>query len=457
MPFALASDNRESAMISNWFKRFLPRSLFVRALLILLLPVILLQLVVGFVFIQRHFEAVTEQMTRSVARNLNYAIAVVDTAPSVPEANAVLDFVSGPLGLPLTLDTKSMSVTPDNRSFFDLSGRAVIRTLQEMIQADVGVDLVSDARIVKVQIKTNKGVVLADLPRSRVAVSNPHQLLVLMVFASILLTAISILFLRNQIKPILNLTYAAEEFGKGRSIAYRPRGAEEVRRAGTAFLAMRSRLERQIEQRTQMLSGVSHDLRTPLTRLKLSLAMLEGEAEKTDMLTDIRDMERMLDEFLAFAKGGITEETIEFSPVDMAHEIGEDWVRLGRTLDLYIDNATPKNPLVSLRYFAVKRAVQNLVNNAERFGARVTLTLRLSERSIEFVVEDDGPGIPADQREAALRPFVQLDESRNQNDGGGVGLGLAIAMDIARSHGGTLALDQSESLGGLKATLRLPR
>ena len=444
-------------MISNWFKRFLPRSLFVRALLILLLPVVLLQLIVGFVFIQRHFEGVTEQMVRSVARNLNYAIAVVDKAPSVPEANAVLDFVSGPLGLPLSLDAQTMSVTPDNRSFFDLSGRAVIRTLQEMIQADVGVDLVSDARVVKVQIKTDKGVVTAVLPRSRVAASNPHQLLVLMVFASILLTAISIMFLRNQIKPILHLTFAAEEFGKGRSIAYRPRGAEEVRRAGVAFLAMRSRLERQIEQRTQMLSAVSHDLRTPLTRIKLSLAMLEDEEEKANLLTDIREMERMLDEFLAFAKGDNTEETIEFSPVDLAHEIRDDWARLGQTLELRVENAAPKNPHVSLRYFAVKRAVQNLVNNAERFGGRVVMTLRLLERSIEFVVEDDGPGIPAEQREAALRPFVQLDESRNQNDGGGVGLGLAIALDIARSHGGTLVLDISESLGGLKAALRLPR
>ncbi len=444
-------------MFSSWIQRFSPRSLFVRALLILLLPVVVLQLIVGFVFIQRHFEGVTEQMVRAVARDLNYAIAAADRAPSVPEARAILDFISGPLGLPLILDADTATVGADQIPFFDLSGRALIRTLDQMIAADVGVDLVSDPRTVQIQVGTDKGIVTARLPRSRVAASNPHQLLVLMVFASIFLAAISILFLRNQVKPILNLAFAAEEFGKGRSIAYRPRGAEEVRRAGIAFLAMRGRLERQIEQRTQMLSGVSHDLRTPLTRLKLSLSMMADDDEKSQLLNDIREMEQMLDEFLAFAKGDTQEETVQYSPVLLLSEIAALAGRSGAEVEVKVGNHTAENLLVALRHMAVGRALHNLVSNAQRFGTKVTVSLAILDRSIEFIVEDNGPGISADQRDMALRPFVQLDEARNKNEGSGVGLGLAIALDVARSHGGSLALDQSGTLGGLKATLRLPR
>ncbi len=443
-------------MITRWFNRLSPRSLFARALLILLLPVILLQLIVGFVFIQRHYEGVTEQMVRAVARDLNYAIAAVDLSPSVPEARALLDFISRPLGLALELDSESHVVAPNQSTIFDLSGAALIRTLDEMIVQDVGVDLTRDPSSALVQVKTDKGIVFAAIPRSRVAASNPHQLLVLMVFASLLLTTISILFLRNQVRPIRDLAGAAEEFGKGRSIAYKPRGAVEIRRAGTAFLAMRARLERQIEQRTQMLSGVSHDLRTPLTRLKLSLSMLEEDEEKQHLLNDITEMERMLDEFLAFAKGDSMEEPVLINPLELAQDVANS-ARDGVPVSVQLLDETSGNLLTKLRIGATQRALQNLVSNAQRYGSRVQILVRVTPSQLEFIVEDNGPGIAEHQRQEALKPFTQLDESRNQNDGGGVGLGLAIALDVARSHGGTLALDVSESLGGLKATLRLPR
>jgi two-component system osmolarity sensor histidine kinase EnvZ len=265
------------------------------------------------------------------------------------------------------------------------------------------------------------------------------------------------LFLRNQVRPIRELAAAAEAFGKGRSVRFRPAGAEEVRRAGAAFLSMRQRIERQLEQRTRMLSGVSHDLRTPLTRMKLALAVAEDTPEKAELVHDVNEMERMIEGFLAFARGEAGEEAAEADPVELAEEIGVEVRRGGREIAVASVSDTPEDRQIVIRRTAVKRALQNLVDNALAHGERVALSVRLLAKSVEFAVEDDGPGIPEAERENALRPFVRLDEARNQNRGGGVGLGLSIAVDIARSHGGALELGRSERLGGLRAVLRLPR
>jgi two-component system osmolarity sensor histidine kinase EnvZ len=342
---------------------------------------------------------------------------------------------------------------PDRRHFYDLSGRAVIATLQSAIASPVSTDLVSDPRLLHIRLATGKGLILAEVPRARVAASNPHQLLVLMVFAALVLTAISILFLRNQIAPILALASAAEAFGKGQSIPYQPRGAEEVRRAGRAFLSMRSRIERQIEARTLMLSGVSHDLRTPITRMKLSLSLAEDTPETAALAGDLAEMEHMLEEFLTFARGEREEEPERFDAAELIRALAADTARGGRPLDL----ALPGEPVpVTLRRMALMRALTNLTGNALRYGQRVRLTLDPGPGEISFRVEDDGPGIPEEQYEQAVKPFTQLDPARNRNRGGGVGLGLAIAQDVAFSHGGRLELGRSP-LGGLSAALRLPR
>jgi two-component system osmolarity sensor histidine kinase EnvZ len=288
-------------------------------------------------------------------------------------------------------------------------------------------------------------------------VSNPHQLLVVMLLASVILSAIAVLFLRNQIRPIRALAEAAEAFGKGRSVPFRPAGAEEVRRAAGAFLSMRSRIERQIEQRTQMLSGVSHDLRTPLTRMRLTLALMEEDEETEGLRKDVDQMERMLGEFLAFARGDGLEESAATDPFALAAALAEDARRGGAEVALVETDETPGDQLVTLRPMAVRRAVENLIANAARHGTRIRLEVRLTSRSLEFVVEDDGPGIPPEDRARALAPFVRLDAARNQDGDGGVGLGLSIAMDVARSHGGALELGESATLRGLRAALRLPR
>jgi two-component system osmolarity sensor histidine kinase EnvZ len=266
------------------------------------------------------------------------------------------------------------------------------------------------------------------------------------------LLTVAILFLRNQIKPILRLSEAAESFGKGRPPPedFRPRGAREVRQAANAFIEMRDRIERHVEQRTVMLAGVSHDLRTVLTRFRLQLALFEDSPELEALRNDIDEMHAMLEDYMAFAKGGSGEDIVR---VDIAEILGEVKTQAHGAKDvaIEIDNA----PLiVPLRRHAFKRAVANLVNNAARFAEHVKVTAKRLDGSLTVAVEDDGPGIPETEREHVFRPFYRLDHARNQ-DSGSTGLGLAIARDIARIHGGDIALSQSP-LGGLKAVLKVP-
>ena len=435
----------------------LPRSLFGRALLILLVPIVLLQLLVGLVFFQRHYERVSEQMSRAVALELRFAISEIERAPDRETAQAALAAMAAPLRLGARLEPERPFAPEVKRSPIDLTGRTIVATLLEEVGRPLAVDLVSSPRIVTIAAPTAQGRLEVEAPRNRLSVSNPHQLLVVMLIASVVLSAVAVLFLRNQVRPIRELAEAADAFGKGRSLPLRPSGAEEVRRAAGAFLSMRARIERQIEQRTQMLSGVSHDLRTPLTRIKLTLALLEDEAEATGLREDVDQMERMIGAFLAFARGEGTEESVPVDPVALAERLAEDARRGGTEVTLTRTGEAAEDAEVTMRPIAVRRAVENLVGNAARHGRRVTLEVRLGQRSVEFVVEDDGPGIAPEDRARALTPFARLDAARNQDRGAGVGLGLAIAMDVARGHGGTLELGESPSLGGLRAVLRIPR
>ncbi len=441
----------------QWLKSYMPRSLFGRSLLMILFPVVVLQLVVGFVFIQRHFAQVTTQMASSVALELKYAADLVEEMDSAEEARAVLFSLERPFNIKLELELGE-TVSPEVRFYFyDVSGRALITSLRNDIERTIAIDLTTSNWTVEVKIQTARGVLYAKVPRSRVSATNPHQLLVWMLLTAIILTVISALFLRNQVRPIRRLAEASEAFGKGRVVPFHPSGATEVRRAGHSFLAMRGRLERQIEQRTQMLSSVSHDLRTPLTRLKLSLEMMEEGEETRHMQQDVEDMEQMLDVFLSFARGDSLEDTITVNPQDMLNKVVADCQRSGRDVRFDFDNQTPKSSNMTLRSGAVSRAITNLLSNALRYGEQVALSATLSEKHLQVIVEDNGPGIPKTERKNALKPFVRLDQSRNQDNSGGVGLGLAIVADVARSHGGTVHLSDSKKLGGLKVTFTIPR
>jgi two-component system osmolarity sensor histidine kinase EnvZ len=269
------------------------------------------------------------------------------------------------------------------------------------------------------------------------------------------MTGVAYVFLRNQLTPIARMAQAAEAFGKGEIVPFRPRGATEVRAAGQAFLDMRLRIERQIEARTQMLSGVSHDLRTPLTRLKLGLSFLPEEEEVEALKRDVQQMERMVDEFLAFARGDAMEAAEEVDPAKLLAQVVADAVRAGQAVQL--GPVEWPGGTMRLRPQAVRRALENLLGNAARHANRAVVGLSTNDRLVRLLVEDDGPGIPEGAREVALEPFQRLDAARDPNRGGGSGLGLAIAADIARSHGGALRLGQSEALGGLRAELTLAR
>lgn len=427
-------------------RTFLPRSLYGRAALILVVPIVTIQLLVSVAFIQRHFEGVTEQMTASIVLELQLVQTAAGAGLGAAQAAAA------PLGL--TVQAPGQGPASDAREFWDFSGLVVQRVLREGLTGVQGVDLLTWRREVLVRLDSAAGPIEVRIERRRVSASNPHQLLVLMVLASLLLTVISYVFLRNQLRPIKRLAEAAEAFGKGRVVPYRPRGAEEVRAAGAAFLAMRARIERQIEQRTLMLSGVSHDLRTPLTRMRLELAMLDPAPEVASLLSDLADMERMLDAFLAFARGDATEQPVSVDPGALVQGVVDRARRAGLRVALV---PGPPPPPVVLRPDSVARAVENLVNNAGRHADTCEISLGWDEAAFTISVEDDGPGIPADRRDEAQRPFTRLDSARDPNRGGGVGLGLAIAADVARGHGGMLRLGDSARLGGLRADLILAR
>ena len=442
-------------MTFAWLKSLMPRSLFARSLLILLFPVILLQLIVGMVFIQRHFEKVTTQMARPVAVELNYIADLIDNSPNLVVATTLISTFERPFGMRYTLDPDATFSPVFRRFFYDLSGKALIAGFQNDLTHGMSVNLTDDPRSVLIDIQTNKGVLSAAFSRNRVSASNPHQLLVLMIFASIILTIISVLFLRNQVRPIRELARASEAFGMGRNENYRPSGAIEVRRAGYAFLTMRARLEKQIEQRTQMLSGVSHDLRTPLTRMKLSLAMMDESEGVTELENDVADMETMLQLFLEFARQDSVEETKQVDPNMMMQELVDNARRTGQTIE-YEYRADPNTvKYLVIRPSAIKRAVMNLISNAAKYGTKCALTVHLSKTAFKITVEDNGPSIPESERQNALQPFVRLDPARNQEKAG-VGLGLAIAADVVHSHGGSLELSDSESMGGLKVVFSIP-
>lgn len=446
--------NYASDMIARTIKRYLPRRLFGRFVLIILVPIVTLQLIISIIVIQRHFDGVSFQLVRGLAGDLRLIQNHLDAGETFQAAAQT----SETLGISLTA---LPAETPMNRQllihWYDWSGRLVEGELERQLRTDLGVDLTRTFRRAFIQFDTDQGPVEASVHRTRVSASNPQQLIMTTVAASILLAVISIVFMRNQVRPIRRLAQAAEAFGKGRSVQFRPQGAEEVRRAGSAFVAMRSRIERQIEQRTLMLSGISHDLRTPLTRIKLALEMAATPEDLADVSRDLDEMEHMIAEFLEFSSGGTLEAPTPTHLDHLVRDVAKDFSSGGDQLDVRVRFESGVAAEFPVRKMALRRAIGNLIGNAQKHADTVRLSLNIISRVATVTVEDNGPGIPAEQRETALKPFARLDDARNQDHGGGVGLGLAIAADISRAHGGRLTLDDSPDLGGLRAVITLPR
>ena len=435
-----------------WLKHYLPRSLYARAALILVLPVVTLQLVVSVTFIRRDLEDVTTQMTMTIVRELQL---IADQTGSAADTEALQRQMAPFLD---TLRLRIRFVDPaevpknDQIRWYDFSARIVRDTLRAAIPETLAVGF-PDNREVLLYFQSALGPAEVVIGRRRVTAAAPHQLIAITLGFGLLMTTIAFLYLRNQLRPITRLADAAQAFGRGRTVPYWPSGATEVRAAGSAFLDMRARIERHIEQRTLMLSGVSHDLRTPLTRLRLGLSMLD-EDEAAPLLRDVDEMQRLVDTFLDFARGATEGDPEPVDPQALVAQIVADAQRAGRAVELVKTEGAGE---MMLRPLAIRRAIENLLENAVRYGERAEISVTLTDRALRIRIEDDGPGIAPELRAEAVKPFARLDPARNQNKGGGVGLGLAIVSDVARAHGGVLRLGESERLGGLRADIVIGR
>jgi two-component system osmolarity sensor histidine kinase EnvZ len=435
-----------------WFRRQMPKTLFGRSLLIIVLPVAVMQIAVTYVFFDAHWQTVTSRLSEGLAGDIAWAVESYEDDPT-PQAFAKLAR-RGEESMGLSIALQPGKKLPLNRrySLFAPIDRSMQEALSNRLDQPFWFDTTRYPAYVDVRVAVKGGVMRVLAPRDRAFATNGHIFVLWMTVATVLLTAVALLFIRNQVRAIERLANAAEAFGRGGDApAFKPHGAKEVRRAAVAFLDMRSRIQRHIDQRTTLLASVSHDLRTPLTRLKLALALSEPSKANEAMKGDVVEMEHMIDEYLAFARGegGEAIETVKLR--ELIEQVSEGAVRAGAQVSVSAD------PLLEapVRPNALKRALSNLVMNAAVHGEHVEVAVQpRAQGGVEIVVDDDGPGIPAERYEDAFKAFGRLDESRNQNTKG-VGLGLAIARDVARGHGGDITLGRSP-LGGLRATLRLP-
>ncbi len=437
--------------LARWLNSVMPKGLFARAVLIIILPMVILQSVVAFVFMERHWNVVTQRLSAGVVADIAALADIYKTYPQDADQTQLRRIAQQRLGLVVDFLPIGEMPPPRPKPFFSLIDQALSEELRKQVARPFWIDTVGKSSQVEIRVQLDNTIMRVFARRNAAYASNSEIFLIWMVGTSVVLLTVAIIFLRNQIKPILKLADAAESFGKGRDVPnYRPRGAREVRRAANAFIEMKARVERTMEQRTAMLAGVSHDLRTILTRFKLELALLDESPEIDAMKKDVDEMARMLEAYLAFARGDAGEVA---APTDMAgflDELKDDAERHGHRTTVVFHGA----PVVTVRPAAFRRCLGNLVSNAARYANAIAITGHRDHRYLTVTVDDDGPGIPADQREEVFKPFLRLDDARNQDEGG-TGLGLAIARDIARSHGGDITLADSP-LGGLRAIVKVP-
>jgi two-component system, OmpR family, osmolarity sensor histidine kinase EnvZ len=435
----------------GWVKGKMPAGLYGRALLIIIAPMVILQSVVAFVFMERHWNTVTRRLSAAVTQDIAALIDIYRTFPQDADSARLRRIAQERLGLVVDFLPATEMPPPGPKPFFSLLDQALSEEIRKQIGRPYWIDTVGRSSLVEIRVQLDNSVMRVFARRNAAYASNSEIFLLWMVGTSLVLLGVAILFLRNQIRPILRLADAAESFGKGREVPnFRPRGATEVRRAAYAFVEMKARVERAMDQRTTMLAGVSHDLRTVLTRFKLELALIEDSPEVEAMRRDVDEMSHMLEAYLAFARGDAGEPS---APTDMAtflEELKADTERHNHKMTVVFHG----HPVVTVRPNAFKRCLANLVSNAARFASAIVVTGHRDHRWLTITVDDDGPGIPAKMREDVFKPFLRLDDARNQDEGG-TGLGLAIARDIARSHGGDITLGDSP-LGGLRASVRVP-
>lgn len=441
-------------LLLTWWKRNVPHSLWGRALLIIVLPVALMQVAVTWAFFDAHWETVTARLSEGLAGDIAWAVESYKDDPTPENLAVIADRAERSMQLSIVLQPGKTIPERRRQALFAALDRSLKRALTARLDDPYWFDTTRYPAYVDIRVQVTEGVIRIIAPRDRAFATRGHIFVLWLGGATLLLTTVAILFIRNQVRSIERLADAAEAFGKGLEAPnFKPAGALEVRRAAQAFLDMRARIARHIDQRTTLLASVSHDLRTPLTRMKLELALSPPSRTVDELNQDVREMEHMIDEYLSFARGesGEVPSVVRLDSFcrDLAFQILRNGIRGELRLSL------PETLPISLRPTAMRRALSNLILNALSVAGLVQLSAEVREHGLKIFVDDNGPGIAPDQYEEALKPFSRLDPSRNQNTKG-VGLGLAISQDIIRGHGGDLKLSQSP-LGGLRVTISLPR
>ena len=431
-------------------KRYLPKTLLARTLAILITPLVVVQLVSAIVFYDSHWGKIMDRLAQGVAGDVTMMVNMLSPDATPDRREQVFELFAGSKDMIVAYQAGAILSAADRkpRNWIEES---LDDALAERLARPFAIDDLSHSRLVTIEVQMGEGVLRVMVPRKRLFSSTAIAFGLWTVGSSLILLGIAAVFMRNQVKPIRRLALAAENFGKGRDVArFKPEGASEVRQAAAAFQAMRERIQRQIAQRTAMLSGVSHDLRTPLARMKLQLEMMPKSEGAGELKADVLEMERMLEEYLAFARGEGSEAP---APMDLGHLL-EDAAQAARREGRPVSVRGEGDLVIPVRPGAMRRAIANVMSNALRHGQRVEAVARRVDDWIEITVDDDGPGVPPESREDVFRPFYRLEESRNPETGG-VGLGLAIVRDILRGHGGDATLEGSP-MGGVRARLRLP-
>jgi two-component system osmolarity sensor histidine kinase EnvZ len=432
-------------------RRFLPRSLLGRAVLIIITPLILMQVISTWVFFDRHYNTITKRLAEGLAGDVAAVIYLIERSESEYDQRRIFQLARTTMQLDLSLTPEATLLVPERQATIGVVEGRLLEALDERLSQPFVIDARTIEERVEILVQMPDGVLRVLVTEERLFSSTTYIFIFWTIGSSVLLFGIAVIFMRNQVKPIRRLAHAAESFGKGQEVReFKPEGATEVRQAAAAFINMRDRLKRQIQQRTEMLAGVSHDLRTPLTRMKLQLEMLGDTPDANNLQSDVAEMEHMVEGYLAFARGEGQETPAPADLGSLLRDVVAQMERNGRPIDLHIE----QDISLPLRREGMRRCLTNLVANAQRYGSHVAVRAGRRKNMVEVTVDDDGPGIPEARHEDVFKPFFRLDHSRNPATGG-VGLGLTIARDVVHSHGGDIALETAPG-GGLRVRFWLP-
>ncbi len=433
--------------LNNFIKKFLPKKLFYRSLIIVATPIILLQIIITIVFFDSLWIKSNKGMTRSLVSEVQTLIDVYKNDQKNRET--IIDLYNKNFDFVVTFKEDEILPNEKTERWYSPMDRSLRRELKSTFQHSYWFDTKNYAELVDLRIEFGNGIIQIFFPKHRVVPSSARIFALWITLPGLLLILIAIIFLKNQTRPIVNLALAAEKFGKGEFVKeFRPSGAKEIRQAAYEFDRMRKRISVHLNQRSEMLSGISHDLRTPLTRLKLQLAMLKQQDLAKKMSDDIEEMERMLNEYLEFSSHQKNEETELSNLNNIVKEIVSKYSKANINLQLQEINE------INIRPNSIKRCLVNLIDNGLSYGKNLEIFTKKTVNNILIFIDDDGPGIPENEHKNVMKPFYRIDKSRSQNKSG-VGLGLSIANDIIRAHGGDISLEKSP-LNGLRVKVSLP-